>query len=177
MSPNEGETAVCGSSIACLSDDWGGDHLVSLWPWINCIDLVKLALYTQWLLPLITDAPNWLKCINPILPICNKLWWHSFNVAVSMPHPAPSMVPPCRPEPDTTPLISEIEFFHFALDIARALDFLASQQYVHRDIAARNCLGELHLYIFRAHCEQLISNGNGALYINCMLIAILWTGP
>ena len=79
---------------------------------------------------------------------------------------APSMVPPCSPQPDTIPLISEIEFFHFALDIARALDFLASQQYVHRDIAARNCLGGLHLYIFHACCEQLISNGSGVLYIN-----------
>ena len=57
----------------------------------------------------------------------------------------------CRPEPDTTPLISEVEFFHFALDIARALEFLASQMYVHRDIAARNCLGELAPFTSSAH--------------------------
>ena len=60
-------------------------------------------------------------------------------------NPAPLTVYTSRPEPDTIPLISEIEFFHFALDIARALEFLASQMYIHRDIAARNCLGEVLL--------------------------------
>ena len=65
MSPNEGETAVCGSSIALFVRWLGRRSPCVPWPWINCIDLVKLALYTQWLLPLITDAPNWLKCINP----------------------------------------------------------------------------------------------------------------
>lgn len=69
--------------------------------------------------------------------------------------PAPSMVPPCRPEPDAIPLISEIEFFHFALDIARALEFLGSQMYVHRDIAARNCLGELHQCVPSLHTKHM----------------------
>jgi hypothetical protein len=45
-----------------------------------------------------------------------------------------------KPEPNTVPIISHPEFFHFALDVAKALEFLASQSYVHRDIAARNCL-------------------------------------
>ena len=48
----------------------------------------------------------------------------------------------CRPEPDTEPLISVVEFYQFARHIAVALEFLASQEYVHRDVAARNCLGE-----------------------------------
>lgn len=48
----------------------------------------------------------------------------------------------CRPEPDTEPLISVVEFYQFATHIAVALEFLASQQYVHRDVAARNCLGK-----------------------------------
>ena len=46
-----------------------------------------------------------------------------------------------RPQPDVPAIISDIEFFHFALDIARALEFLTSREYVHRDVAARNCLG------------------------------------
>jgi len=35
-----------------------------------------------------------------------------------------------------------VEFYQFATHIAVALEFLASQQYVHRDVAARNCLGK-----------------------------------
>ena len=41
MSPNKGDTAVCGSSIFCLLDDWGDDHwlpqigLRSTWPWFS----------------------------------------------------------------------------------------------------------------------------------------------
>ena len=41
MSPNQGKTAVCGSFIMHLLDDWGGDHWLPQirlrvpWPWFQ----------------------------------------------------------------------------------------------------------------------------------------------
>lgn len=45
-----------------------------------------------------------------------------------------------RPEAGAASRITVVEFFQFALDIANALEFLANNLYVHRDVAARNCL-------------------------------------
>ena len=53
----------------------------------------------------------------------------------------------CSPEPGIIPRISVVEFFQFAHDIANALEFLASNLYIHRDVAARNCLGECILCV------------------------------
>ena len=45
-----------------------------------------------------------------------------------------------------------IDFIFHLLQVALALDFLASNKYVHRDIAARNCLGMLVIiFIFDIH--------------------------
>ena len=38
-----------------------------------------------------------------------------------------------------------IQWLHASLQIAKGLEFLSSMKYVHRDIAARNCLGKLVL--------------------------------
>ena len=53
----------------------------------------------------------------------------------------PSSSVPCSPEAGAASRITVVEFFQFALDIANALEFLANNLYVHRDVAARNCLG------------------------------------
>jgi hypothetical protein len=43
--------------------------------------------------------------------------------------------------------ITESHFYSFALDVVKALEFLSSYKYVHRDIAARNCLVGANLLI------------------------------
>ncbi|XP_064401515.1 uncharacterized protein LOC135347441 isoform X3 [Halichondria panicea] len=43
--------------------------------------------------------------------------------------------------------ISQQHFLNFSIDMARALDFLAINKYVHRDVAARNCLVSPDLHI------------------------------
>jgi hypothetical protein len=39
-------------------------------------------------------------------------------------------------------VVQQEHFFCFAIDVARAMEFLANSKFVHRDIAARNCLGQ-----------------------------------
>ena len=50
-------------------------------------------------------------------------------------------LPHSRPEPDAIARISIVEMVQFAFDIASALEYIELKNYVHRDVAARNCLG------------------------------------
>ncbi|CAI9730647.1 ALK tyrosine kinase receptor-like [Octopus vulgaris] len=45
-----------------------------------------------------------------------------------------------RPKPDTTPTISTRDLMTFTLHVAKGCQHLAKNRFIHRDIAARNCL-------------------------------------
>ena len=52
----------------------------------------------------------------------------------------------CRPKPKDPSNLKEEDLCSFAVDIARALKYLSEQNYVHRDVAARNVLGKCSYY-------------------------------
>ena len=58
----------------------------------------------------------------------------------------------CRPKPDDPSNLTEENLCSFAADIARALQYLSEQNYVHRDVAARNVLGKQRVIINFVSC-------------------------
>ena len=85
MSPNKGDTAVCGSSIFCLLDDWGDDHwlpqigLRSTWPWFSFCwpGQVGVKPSDYYHLPLIPK--HWAQSTNS--PSCKQTYQWAYNDA------------------------------------------------------------------------------------------------